>query len=44
VLWNHPNVIVFAGFGVDTRATNDGIPHAIEAGIAGHNPLAGPPR
>lgn len=40
VLWNHENGIVFAGFGVNTRPTASGIPHAIELCIAGDNPLA----
>jgi hypothetical protein len=40
VLWNREYGIVFAGFGVDTRPTSDGIPHAIESCIRGDNPLS----
>lgn len=40
VLWNRHFGIVFAGFGIDTLPTGEGIPHVIEAGIAGPNPLA----
>jgi CubicO group peptidase (beta-lactamase class C family) len=40
VLWNHGNGIVFAGFGVDTRPTRQGIPHIIESSITGVNPLS----
>jgi len=39
LLWNHRNGIVLAGFGMDTRPTKFGIPHAIEANVAGPNPL-----
>ena len=35
VLWNHKNGIVFAGFGINTGPTSDGIPHVIEACIEG---------
>lgn len=35
VLWNHRNGIVFAGFGIHTGPTTDGIPHIIEASIVG---------
>ncbi|MGH9838765.1 MAG: family 16 glycoside hydrolase, partial [Blastocatellia bacterium] len=34
VLWNHRHGIVFAGFGVETGPTNNGIPHIIEAHLA----------
>jgi CubicO group peptidase (beta-lactamase class C family) len=40
VLWNHKNGIVFAGFGINTGPTPDGIPHTIESCIASDNPLA----
>ncbi len=39
VLWNFENGIVFAGFGVSTRPTSEGIPQIIEANIIGPNPL-----
>jgi CubicO group peptidase (beta-lactamase class C family) len=39
VLWNHRNGIVFAGFGVPSGPSPDGIPHIIESCIAGPNPL-----
>jgi len=39
VLWNHRNGIVFAGVGIDTDPTAKGIPHIIEACVAGPNPL-----
>jgi hypothetical protein len=38
-LWNRRNGIVFAGVGIHTRPTSDGIPHVIEANIAASNPL-----
>lgn len=31
ILWNRRHGIVFAGFGIDTRTTRQGIPHLIEA-------------
>ena len=40
VLWNHGNGIVFAGFGVDTRPTRQGIPQIVESSITGVNPLS----
>ncbi len=40
LLWNHRHGIVFAGWSVDTRPTNAGIPHALEACLRGPNPLA----
>ncbi|MGH9847972.1 MAG: hypothetical protein ACREEM_55505, partial [Blastocatellia bacterium] len=40
VLWNHRHGIVFAGFGVETGPTKNGIPHVIEANLAGPNPLS----
>ena len=39
VLWNHRNGIVFAGFGVPSGTSSEGIPHIIEASITGLNPL-----
>ncbi len=39
VLWNCRHGIVFVGLGVDTRRGTGGIPHDIEACIAGPNPL-----
>jgi hypothetical protein len=36
VLWNHAYGIVFAGFGVNTDPTPDGIPQAIESCIEGN--------
>jgi hypothetical protein len=41
VLWNHRNGIVFAGFGVPKDPSSNGIPHIIESGIDGPNPLVG---
>jgi hypothetical protein len=40
VLWNQRNGIVFAGFGVPSSPSSNGIPHIIESGIDGPNPLA----
>jgi hypothetical protein len=39
VLWNQANGIVFAGFGVPSSPSSNGIPHIIESGIDGPNPL-----
>ncbi|UCE46750.1 MAG: DUF5060 domain-containing protein, partial [Phycisphaerales bacterium] len=39
VLWNRTNGIVFAGFGVPKGPSSNGIPHIIESGIVGPNPL-----
>jgi len=39
VMWNHRNGIVFAGFGVPSGTSSEGIPHIIEASIVGPNPL-----
>ena len=39
IFWNRNNGIVFAGVGVDTGSTADGILHVIEAGVSGANPL-----
>ena len=41
VLWNRRNGIVFAGFGVPSGPSSNGIPHIIESCIAGPNPLIG---
>jgi len=41
VMWNRNNGIVFAGFGVPSGPSSDGIPHIIESGIIGPNPLVG---
>ena len=40
VLWNSRFGIAFAGFGVNTSPTSNGIPHAIESCIKGDNPLS----
>jgi CubicO group peptidase (beta-lactamase class C family) len=40
VLWNSLNGIVYAGVGVQTDPTSDGIPHIIDRNIEGPNPLA----
>jgi len=37
ILWNREFGIVFAGFGIDTESTADGIPHAIESCIKGES-------
>jgi hypothetical protein len=42
VLWNHTSGIVFAGVGIKTGPTSEGIPHAIEKCISGPNPLLKP--
>lgn len=39
VLWNRNNGVVFAGVGINTRTTSNGIPHLLERGMAGPNPL-----
>ncbi len=39
VLWNRNNGVVFAGAGMDTGPTTNGIPHLIERAVAGPNPL-----
>jgi hypothetical protein len=45
LLWNHENGIVFAGFGIDTGPTANGIPHVIEASLErGGIGSAGAPR
>jgi len=41
VLWNRNNGIVFAGFGVPSGPSSNGIPHIIESCINGPNPLVG---
>ncbi|MHC4435169.1 MAG: DUF5060 domain-containing protein, partial [Planctomycetota bacterium] len=39
VLWNRRNGIVFAGFGVPSGPSSEGIPQVIESSIRGPNPL-----
>jgi CubicO group peptidase (beta-lactamase class C family) len=39
ILWNHTNGIVFAGVGIKTGPTPEGIPHAIENSLTEPNPL-----
>ena len=34
ILWNHKNGIVFAGAGIDTGPSDNGIPHIIESSMA----------